>query len=612
MVLPLLWVWASTLAAHPLDPLTARELERAAAVLRRDARFPKGAFFAALALEEPEKGAAPGRRSAAAVLLDRPANRVYEATVDLGRGRVARWLAKTGVQPGLLPSETSGAAELVRADPAWREMMRKRGITEFDRVGLDAWAPGTIGLEQAGGPRLARVLSFYQGRSPNFYARPVEGVVAVVDLTHGRVARVEDAGGPAIGPETGDYSALRSTASSGTPLALEREGRRVRWGGWSFRFALDAREGPVLYDVAREDGGRLRPVLYRASVSETVVPYGDPSPAWVWRGAFDAGELGLGRLAGPLTPGKDLPPDALALDAELADERGEPAVLPRALGFYTRDGGLLWKHRNPEPDADVARRARELVLTSVATIGNYDYAFSWVFREDGALEFQVEATGIMLAKGVSSSSHDPYSHPVSSGVAAPHHQHFFALRLDFDVDGEANRLYETFARPLPRDPQNPHGNAFAMDSRLLGSERAARRALDPSESRRWLVASGASAAEGHPAGYLVVPGENAPPLSSPGSEIRRRAGFLEHAVWATRHKRGERYAAGDYPNQAAGGDGVGRFGEDDESLVDGDLVLWYVLGVTHAPRPEEWPLMPAHRASVRFVPAGFYRRTPGL
>lgn len=54
------------------------------------------------------------------------------------------------------------------------------------------------------------------------------------------------------------------------------EGNLVKWQKWQFRVGFNYREGLVLHQVGYHDGGRLRPVLYRASLVEMAVPYGDP------------------------------------------------------------------------------------------------------------------------------------------------------------------------------------------------------------------------------------------------------------------------------------------------------------------------------------------------
>ena len=528
------------------------------------------------------------------------------------------------MQPGFLGDDVSLAASIVRRDPGWQSAMRRRGISDFSAVHLDAWAPGTVGVSGAAGPRLARVLSFYKGKSSNDYARPIEGLVAIVDMTSRSVLRLDETGEVELSQEDGALDEKAAAQPALAPKALQAQqpegqtfevrGWQVRWLNWTFRFALHPREGPVLYEVSYKDGAGARKILQRASLSEMFVAYGNPAAAWSWRNTLDVGEYGLGRLASPLEAGTDVPEYATALDANLIDDYGKVYVLKRALALYERDGGLLWRHYSAESGAAESRRARELVLGSVATVGSQDYGLNWIFHQDGTLEFEAEVTGVPLAKGVlpeAEADEDRYAQRLSTRVAAPGSQHFFNLRLDFDVDGPENALYEAAVAPAPYSATNPTGNAFQLNLRPLKNERDARRAVEPAESRRWLVATAASAKEGRPSGYMIVPGENALPFADPGSEARRRAAFLDHQLWATQYKAEERYAAGPYPNQSRGGDGLSKY-SDDDSLDGKDLVVWYTFGITDIPRTEEWPVMSAQRAGVKLMPSNFFRQNPAL
>ena len=62
------------------------------------------------------------------------------------------------------------------------------------------------------------------------------------------------------------------------------------------RIGFTPREGLVLYTVSYTDQGQERPILYRASLVEMTVPYGDPRPQNCRKNAFDVGEYGLGML----------------------------------------------------------------------------------------------------------------------------------------------------------------------------------------------------------------------------------------------------------------------------------------------------------------------------
>lgn len=586
--------------------------------------------FAQLARDEPPKGSAwsaEGRppRRASAIVLDRPGGGTFEGVVDLDEGRVVSWNGVDAGRPALLLADYGTTVEVVRADPRVAEALRRRGIADPLDVQVDAWAPGP---DAGPGARTSRALFYHRPRGIPSYIRPIGGLAAHVDLDRRRVIGVLDLGEAPVSKEDGGLGADPRPEPAQAPapdpaepprgVGLDRRGREVRWRGWRLRHDFHPRDGLILREVGHEDGGRVRPILYRGSLSELLVPYGDPDPDWSFRNAFDEGEYGIGRFANSLEPGVDCPEGASFEDAVLADDDGAPYTIPRAVGIYERDGGVLWKHSargRPE-----ARRSRELVVCSFATLGNYVYGFHWIFRQDGSIAVEVVLTGIMLTKGVRDDAPPadrdvaPTGHTVAPGVVAVHHQHFFNFRLDLDVDGPGgNRVSEMNAEALPPGDDNPLGNAFTIREDDLTSERKARRSMSLATGRRWKVSNpGVRTPLGQPAGYRLVPGENALPFADTSAPIRRRAGFLDAHLWATRFHPAELHAGGPYPNQNPGNGGLGRPDQADRSLVNTDVVLWYTMGITHAPRPEDWPVMPAHRAGFALVPDGFFARNPAL
>src|SRR5262249_24097768 len=295
-------------------------------------------LFPTVTLDEPSKAEVrsftPGtafRRQAFAVVFDRVSNRTFEAHVDLRARRVITFTQMSGVQPSIMNVEIDRVAPLVRADPAFQEAMRKRGLTNMADIQLDPWAPGL--LDPKSEPRTTRwvrALPYLQGTHKNPYARPIEGVVALVNLNEMRVERVIDLGVSPIPPQTADLDRPSIAAARGgrlrtAPKPLQTtqpagpsftvSGHEVRWQNWRFRFSLEPREGLVLHTVGYEDRGRLRSILYRASLSEMLVPYADPASNWSFRNAFDEGEYGLGRLTDSLQVGIDVPTRARVFDA---------------------------------------------------------------------------------------------------------------------------------------------------------------------------------------------------------------------------------------------------------------------------------------------------------
>jgi primary-amine oxidase len=623
---------------HPLDPLTKQEIEAAVLTLRAAGKVNGNSRFPQISLQEPRKDQVlrfqpgdPVRREAFVVVYERAANRTFEAVVDLTRRAVVSWKEVPGVQPSFMFDDYKLIQEIVRSDPGWQAAIRKRGVTDFDRVQIDPWSAGDYGLPGEKGVRIFRAIAHYKANGVNAYARPIEGVAAYVDLNAKKVMKLVDTGVVPLAKDSAelDPRSIGKLREAPKPLRIEQprgpsfvvEGNDVRWQNWRFRFGMHPREGLVLYTVGYEDNGKLRSVLYRASLSEMIVPYGDPGAVWFFRNVFDEGEYGLGQMIGSLEPLADAPPNARFFDMVLADDRGAPVETPRAAALYEIDGGVLWKHLDFDSRRNESRRARRLVLFTVATVGNYDYGLSWIFHQDGTLEMDMQLTGIMQPKGVSLKTDPGHDHPelrhahlVAPYVAAVHHQHFFNFRLDLDVDGPSgNSVAEWNTEALPAGPENPHGGAFVMKETVLRRELEAQRHMNLATGRRWRVFNSSSRnALGQPAGYLLVPGENALPYLQPGSSARKRAGFLNAHLWVTPYEAAEMNAAGFYINQNAGGEGLPHWTRANRSIENRDVVVWYTMGVTHLPRPEEWPVMAVHHAGFKLLPSSFFARNPSL
>ena len=361
-----------------------------------------------------------------------------------------------------------------------------------------------------------------------------------------------------------------------------------------------------------EDGARRRSVLYSGSVSEIVAPYGDPTfSTWYPRDEGDYG-MGIYSMTSAVTL-NDVPANAAFLASTMHDHLGRPIVVPRAIAVYERDGGILWRHAN------LSRRARQLVISAQSTIDNYDYQFNWILSQDGAIEGEVVLSGIMNTNGTSrmrdtahAEGHETFGHLVAPGINAPNHQHFFSYRLDLDVDGSANTVYaaETHAAP---SASNPKGETFGMSERPLSSERDAASDVSFASARAWrVVNTHQTNALGQYTGYTLVPGAATPAFSLAGSAPLRTAGFIAHQLWVTPYAPDELYAGGEFQNLGRDGDGLPAWTRANRSIADTDVVLWYTLGITHIPRPEDWPYMPAHRGGFRLVPTSFFSRNPTL
>ena len=617
--------------SHPLDALTCDEIEAGVKIVRASGRLSEAARFAYIGLSEPPKAEVrayrsgmPVERRLRMVIVPGPEAVVIEATVSLTEGTILRWDLVEEMRPALLIEEAIGVIHALRSDERWQAAMRRRGIEDFERVQVDPWPAGNFGVDHENGRRISRCLSYYRETpEANGYARPVEGVVAFADMGRAEILEVVDTGVVPVPPEAGSYypedhqpsrtdlRTLEITQPEGPSFSVE--GNLVRWQRWSLRVSMDPYEGLVLHTVGYEDGGRVRPVLYRASICEMVVPYGSTDPGHAWKNAFDAGEWGLGRMANSLTLGCDCLGEIHYFDADFADEQGRGHTLQNAICMHEEDYGILWKHVDLTAQRTEVRRSRRLVVSSIATVGNYEYGFYWYLYLDGTIQHEVKLTGILSTQAVADGADLNHANMLAPGLAAPFHQHLFNARLDVEVDGPTNTVVEIESRPDPPGEGNPWLNAFSPHEEVLSHELGARRVVNPATSRFWKIKNEhARNRLGQPTSYKLLPGAVPTLLADPASSVGQRATFASANLWVTRFDPEERRAAGDHPNQHRGGAGLPEWTAADRPLVDEDVVLWHTFGVTHLPRPEDWPVMPVEYTGFSLVPVGFFDQNPAL
>lgn len=612
---------------NPLDPLSADEIQTTFTVIEHAKNLADGTFFPVVKLSEPAKSDvlawSPGQpfgRKAFANVFDRGANKLYEAVVDLKSKQLVSWTLKPGAQPAVFGTEWGDADSLVHAYAPWKKAMRDRGIDPKD-VYVDVWAPGDLPAPGApAGTRLLRAIAFYRGSLPNPYDRPIEGVVVTIDMNREKVVDFVDTGMKPVNTTTSGSSATQRTDLK--PLTVKQpdgpsfqiaNGRDVTWQGWHFRVDYSMREGLILHQIGyAQNGGAVRPIIYRLSMAEIYVPYANPDPNWAWRSAFDVGEYNLGQYAEPLAKNVDVPENAVFFDEVVGSDTGSvdgAFDLPHAAAMYERDGISLWDRTDPTSFDRDARLARDLVVTAAYVIGNYTYATEYEFHMDGSIAVRVNATGTTLNQGVSSRADgNQYGTTVADGIGAPSHQHFFSFRIDFDVDGSANRVVEENTVPVGTSG----GSGFVNQETVLTTEQA--RDANATTSRSWTVESTTKTnALGAPTGYEIASGDTAIPYSSPTYPPLLHAPFAQHPFWVTRYKDGaELYAGGDYPDQGQAGDGLTAYTASPENVNGKDLVVWYTLGFTHHPAVEEYPVMTSDTVGLEINPSGFFDLNPAL
>ncbi|MEM6432944.1 MAG: primary-amine oxidase [Cyanobacteria bacterium P01_D01_bin.115] len=615
-------------ASHPLEPLTPEEIKAAVSIVKAEKALTDSFRFATVTLKEPEKQTVlnfrlgdPIARAVFMILLDNTTATTYEAVVSLSEQRLVTWDAIPGVQPSIMLDEFVACEAAVKASPEFQAAIAKRGITDPDLVMVDPWSAGHYGIADEVGVRLSRALCWVKANpTDNGYARPIEGVIPVVDLNKMEVIRVEDYGVVPLPPEDGNYTPeyVKNYRQDLKPLEIVQpdgpsyavEGHEISWQKWKVRVGFTPREGLVLYNVTYTDNGEDRPIFYRASLAEMTVPYGDPQPNHYRKNAFDVGEYGIGSLANSLKLGCDCLGVIHYFDAFITDSRGEVAQIENAICLHEEDFGILWKHMDWRTEQTEVRRSRRLVISFIATVGNYEYGFYWYFYQDGTIQYEVKLTGMVSTAAVMPGEVPKYGTLVAPQLNAPIHQHIFNVRLDMQVDGANNSVYEVDIVPED-DEHNPYGNAFYAQSTLLPTEQAAQRLIAPMKGRYWKVVNPAKTnAMGYPTAYKLMPGENTLPLARPSASVINRATYMTQHLWVTPYSADEKYPAGDYPNQHPGGVGLPQWTAADRSVEDTDIVVWYTFAHSHSPRAEDWPVMPVATIGFMLKPLNFFDENP--
>lgn len=379
-------------------------------------------------------------------------------------------------------------------------------------------------------------------------------------------------------------------------------GYLVKWQKFQFRIGFNEREGLIIHHVGYNDneGGqkkhRFRPLFYRLSLSETFIPYGDSRNPFQRKGAYDMGELDIGIGANELNSDEYcLGNKVKFFDAFINDPHGEPLRLKRAVCIFEEDVGHLWTHTDYRTGKSSMTRSQRLNVAFMATIGNYDYLFTWHFYQDAVIQYEVRLTGI-LSTNLAAPKNTPAEHGTLVGeqVNAQYHQHVFAMRIDPEIDGNRNTVGTMDVVPGSSNKKlNPYGQSFTTNLTKFRTAAEARTYGSHKTSRTWLMMSENQTMNRYTntsSSYMLVPKHHARFLVLPDSPLYPKAEFCEYDVWVTPYVDGQLYAGGRYLNNS----GVPQWTKEaaDKRIDDTDVVLWHIFRVDHAPRVEDYPVMP--------------------
>ena len=615
---------------HPLDQIISEEINKAVDLCKSHQDFCEETVFLSISLVEPDKELL--RKGSDVELsrklkirgIDSNSDGGFESILDITNNQIISLdRVSNDAQVTYSMAEVFMAQELTKANKDYQEALEKRGITDLELIQIDPWPAGGIVHETIEpGHRAFKTISFLkENKSDNAYAKPINGIISHVDLTLKKVTCVEDHGVVELPKAHGRYDADSQSELRDEPKKIDItqpegpgyiiEGNLISWEGWELRASVNPDEGPVLHQVSLNG----RSILHRAALSDMVVPYGTADPMHSWKAVHDGTEYGFGSLVNSLTLGCDCLGEIHYLDANMLMFDGSVNTIENAICIHEEDYGIQWKHTDTNMmGANEVRRSRRLVISSIATIGNYDYGLFWYLYLDGTVQCEVKLTGIVGISSYDESIHrDDQDFRISDELVSPIHQHLFCIRLDWDLENGDNQLFETNIETLPVSKENPNGMQLSAVSTHLKKESEAKRDISPASSRVWkIVNPNKKNSLGLPVAYKLLPGNTSTLLAHHDSPPGKRASFSKHNLWATPFKAEEMAAGGQNAVMHSGQGGLDDITSSDRDISECDLVTWHTFGLTHTPRPEDWPVMPVEYCGFHLIPVGFFDRNPTI
>ncbi|KAK9469689.1 copper amine oxidase [Lipomyces arxii] len=636
-------------ADHPLDPLSAAEIKAAAAIVK--AAYPdKNLTFNVISLADPRKSeflawsAAPEKTSVPArevdiVALEAGVSGVWEGLLDLTAGKVLSFELVTGVQPILTIDDLSKVERVIRSVPSVIEQCVISGISadEMDKVYCDPW---TIGYDERFGTerRLQQAIMYYRSdEDDSQYSHPLDFCpifdtetleVIAIDIPNVRrpVSKAKHANFHAKAvEELGGYRTDVKPIIVQQPegVSFKVSGREIEWQNFKLHVGFNYREGIVLNNITYNDHGEVRPLFYRISLAEMVVPYGCPDHPHQRKHAFDLGEYGGGYMTNSLALGCDCKGVIHYMDAAFPDRNGEPITVKNAICIHEEDDGVLFKHSDFRDNyaTSVLARGVKLIISQIFTAANYEYMVYWIFHMDGTIQLEIKLTGILNTYAINDGEETGgFGTRVYPGVIAHNHQHLFSLRINPMIDGVENSIQmvdaAVSAAPVG-SKENFYGNAFFPKATVFKTVNDAITDYEGATSRSWDMINPKKIHpySGKPASYKLVSHETPLLLPKEGSLVWKRAGFARHTVHVTPYVDRQFYPAGKYVPQTSGEPSRGLpewIGDGTGNIENTDVVLWHTFGLTHFPAPEDFPIMPAEPMSLLLRPRNFFLQNPAL
>ncbi|XP_049655748.1 membrane primary amine oxidase-like isoform X9 [Accipiter gentilis] len=392
------------------------------------------------------------------------------------------------------------------------------------------------------------------------------------------------------------------------------QGRISVQKAWSFAFGMSVNTGLRLFDV-RHKGER---VAYEISVQEALSVYGSNCPGGMSTRYMD-GSFGIGRYTSPLVRGVDCPYLATYLDVHYLAHSQVSRISKSALCIFEQNlGSPLRRHYSNLQSLYYGGLVNSaLVVRSIATVGNYDYVWDFIFYQNGAIEGKVQATGYASSSFLHGDGLR-YGNRVWEHTLGTIHTHSINYKVDLDVGGVKNSLVaHDMAFEMVRAPWSPEQQIERprLTKKVLDTEDQAAFRLQSKMPRYIYFAANSKNKWGHQRGYRIqitsFAGDHVPEASS----MERAISWARYQLAVTRRKEEEPTSTSIY-NQNDPWTPTVAFADfiNNETITNEDLVAWITTGFLHIPHSEDIPNTVTVGNSVGFLlrPYNYYDLDPSI
>ncbi|XP_069807896.1 amine oxidase [copper-containing] 3-like [Dendropsophus ebraccatus] len=386
------------------------------------------------------------------------------------------------------------------------------------------------------------------------------------------------------------------TSVSDIPLQYEPQGARysvknnqVLFQHWSFAFGVNVNSGLRLYDI-KFKGERI---VYELSIQEAISVYGSNAPTGMSTRYMD-GHFGIGRSVFQLVRGIECPYSATFRDTHYLLDSDSSVLNKGSICIFELNTGIPLRRHFSSLGSSYYGGLASTVLTirTIATLGNYDYVFDFMFYQNGAIESKVSATGYISTSFYTEAGLQ-HGHRVGPHTLGTIHTHFINYKVDLDVGGINNSLValdmEFEDLTVPWNPERTLQQTRLI-KKVLESENQAAFLQHGPMPRYIQFASKQKNKWNHERGYRIQIVSFAGDYLPEKSSIHNSMNWAKYKLAVTKQKDEEQASSNIYNQNDPWSPSV-QFSKflNNENIQDQDLVAWITAGFLHIPHSEDVP-----------------------